>query len=489
MVCANRQVSGSTSTGASIAGGFVLVSVASLMAAWRSCRSAPLGIGDFRAWLASLEMVARRCMVEQGRAPTYGFAELAKLLGVSEKRARSSVGRLVAAGLLTWSDSAIGFPDPRVEQVDLEDTIGGGRGSLAIPRRMLRLLAGGARPALIATVLAILLRCLSRGRGGFKSRGRIKASWIALVFGVDLRRVKQARRELTDLEWIAPEGSDQRALNRWGACYRIRLSWDRAQPVSGPRMPPLGPAERPANATPSFDREPLPEREKNQEPARRGGPDGIKPGGAGEGKLATAGEVTELAKPIRIHPNSGSAGMKPVSALPFPTLDDVRPEDVADVGRTLELHRQAVAKGLADPSEDGRLKFLAVAEHARGFGARNPGGLFIALLRRGAWAFATQADEDAARRRLRDHLRGPSLSPVATLSSRQSARPVLSEDARAVLRLRSALAAAGYRGDPFPQVRRHDPSWTRERWDRASADASRRPTGRLSGGLTDGMKV
>jgi hypothetical protein len=33
--------------------------------------------------------------------------------------------------------------------------------------------------------------------------------------------------------------------------------------------------------------------------------------------------------------------------------------------------------------------------------------------------------------------------------------------------VRSAMAAAGYRGDPFPQVRRHDPSWTRERWDTA----------------------
>ena len=36
-----------------------------------------------------------------------------------------------------------------------------------------------------------------------------------------------------------------------------------------------------------------------------------------------------------------------------------------------------------------------------------------------------------------------------------------------MLKVRLALAAAGYRGDPYPQVRRHDPSWTRERWDAA----------------------
>ena len=51
---------GETSKSA-IAGGFVLVPVAGLMAAWRACRGGPLGIGDFRAWLAAREIRARRC--------------------------------------------------------------------------------------------------------------------------------------------------------------------------------------------------------------------------------------------------------------------------------------------------------------------------------------------------------------------------------------------------------------------------------------------
>ena len=37
---------------------------------------------------------------------------------------------------------------------------------------------------------------------------------------------------------------------------------------------------------------------------------------------------------------------------------------------------------------------------------QDPGGLFAALLRRGAWAFATRADEDRAARKLKGHLRG-----------------------------------------------------------------------------------
>jgi hypothetical protein len=59
----------------------------------------------------------------------------------------------------------------------------------------------------------------------------------------------------------------------------------------------------------------------------------------------------------------------------------------------------------------------------------------------------------------------PSPSPFL-----RPARPVLSDDAQVVLRVRRVLAAAGYRGDPFPQVRRHDPSWTRERWEQASKE-------------------
>ena len=61
-------------------------------------------------------------------------------------------------------------------------------------------------------------------------------------------------------------------------------------------------------------------------------------------------------------------------------------------------------------------------------------------------------------------------NPVIGTSCRPPARPAPSEDARVVVRLRSAWAAKGYRGDPFPQVRRHDPSWSRKRWDAALAE-------------------
>jgi hypothetical protein len=362
----------------SIGGGFIPVPIASLVVAWRS-----VGVGDFRVWLACWEARARRQDPDQ--LARHGFAELAKLAGISERSTRASVRRLVQAGLVEWSVEAIRFPDQTLEDDDLVgDTIGRGRGALAIPRRMLRFLANGARPALIAVALGLLLRCLSRRRDGFDGRGRVKASWIAKVFGVSVRAVKHARAELVELGWIEAEPSDQWSMNRWGRAFRIDLGWEAPKPerdiitvrqASASSSPPrteIGASSSP----PDLHQDPLPEREENQDPAS-GRP--AKPGASLEGTMA--------------------------KTLPAPKLADIRIEDLTDISRTLDLHRQAVAKGLVTNSERDVLRFVALAEHARQVGKANPPGLFAALLRRQAWNFITQGEEDAARRRLREHPR------------------------------------------------------------------------------------
>jgi hypothetical protein len=495
--------------GKTIAGGFVLVPVASLIGAWRGCRSAPLGIGDFRAWLACHEMKARRCVVQEGRAPTYAYAELARLTGVSEKRAKFSVNRLVGSGFLNWSDQVIGFPEPDTQDDSLADTIGGGKGSLAIPRRMLRFLVTGARPALIATVLAILLRCLSRGRGGFKSRGRVKASWIAQLFDVDLRRVKQARRELIDMGWIVPEETDQWCENRWGRAYSIDLSWDRIATPGGRRLPPPPAPDGRRLPPPDSDPEPLRE-DKNQEPAS-GGPAGFQIQEAAEEQIpqpslpmpratessAIPAETTVVhapsvavkiepacpppalvatearTSPSRVEPGrpalirDGAGG----TSLPAPTLNDVRVEDLKDTGRLLVLLAPAIARDLVGTSEADRLRFVAAAEHALTVGKGNPPGLFIYLIRGRLWRYLTQEDEDRASRRLKLHQFGPprevgggGLRPGAAMGPGQS------EDARLVRELRGAMIRAGIFRDPFPALQARDPGWTRERWDAALAE-------------------
>jgi hypothetical protein len=480
MVCASTEKAGR------IAGGFVLLNVAGLMTAWRACQARPLGIGDFRTWLACHELVTRRCRIHEtrDRSPSYRVAELAKLLKVTEKRARASLRRLVEAGLIEWSDSAIGLLDPRDDQAEgLDDTIGRGRGSVAIPRQMLRYLAYGAAPALIATALGLLLRCLSRRKDGFDGRGRVKASWIARKFGVNLRQVKAARRQLLDLGWIEAEPGDQWAENRWGRAFRIDLGW--RAPASGgkagciPPFPgatsaPLRAIPGPSSAPPDLHQEPLTESNTNQDLGQ--GPSGFSKGPGKEDKLLTA------------HTNSVPAGMKPVSAIAAPKLADVRLEDLKETGRLLDLYRQTVARGLVGTSEADRLRFVGAAEHALAI-ASNPAALMVWLVLNGCWRYITGADEDRARQRLRLHDFGPprGSTPAPILASSAArppgvfaakipspSRPIesggLSEDARVVKAIREATIQAGIFRDPWPAFQARYAAWDRSRWDRAMGE-------------------
>jgi len=452
-----------------IAGGFVPIPARQLLHAWRACRVRPLGTPDFRAYLACRELAARRQLhlPGEGRAPSFTFAELARLLGVADRRARASVGRLVADGLLEWSGSAIAFPSPAPGADDgpLADTIGRGRGDLVVPRRLLRFLARGARPALVAAALGLLLRCLSRRKGGFDGRGRAKASWIARAFGVDARGVKAARRELIALGWVAHEPSAQAAENRWGRAYRIDLGWagppaptrgDAVPPGCRESPPPPAPGCR-ESPPPLINQDPFQEGIRNQEPAP-GGPAGVEVARRGGGGKTTPTALGPSAK----------------TELPSPRLANVRPEDLRDTSRMLELYRQAMARGLVGSSEADRLKFMAAAEHARAVGTVNPGGLFARLVCRGWWHFATQGDEEAASRRLKRHLYGDRVEgvvrPGVLPRSPSSGGAALSPDAALVREVLAAMSRAGSRADPFPLVRARDLSWTRERWDGASAE-------------------
>jgi hypothetical protein len=157
-----------------------------------------------------------------------------------------------------------------------------------------------------------------------------------------------------------------------------------------------------------------------------------------------------------------------------PDLRNVLTEDLKDTGRLLELYEQAVGLGLVPPSEWGRLRFVAAAEHARVIGTKNPCGLFVRLVRGGLFHFATGDDEQAASVRLRRHLYGSAREgPAGPARSVTRSLPELSADARLVEAVRAAAARARYRGDAFPLLKRVQPEWTRERWDKAVAELDR----------------
>ena len=112
-------------------------------------------------------------------------------------------------------------------------------------------------------------------------------------------------------------------------------------------------------------------------------------------------------------------------------------------------------------SEAGRLDFLAIVERARAR-AHNPGGLIRWLLVNKRFEFITQADEERASARLREHRNGPRevLRPQRTVVRRASVE--WSEDERLVM----ACIRVGKQchRDPF-SLAREAKDWSRDHWD------------------------
>ena len=100
-------------------------------------------------------------------------------------------------------------------------------------------------------------------------------------------------------------------------------------------------------------------------------------------------------------------------------------------------------------------------------GSANPCGLFAALVRRQHWHFVTDSDEDVAQAQLKTYLYGPAARATPPPAA---APPELSPDATIVRYVCTQLARAGWQGDAFGLVSRGDPTWTRERWERAAAE-------------------
>jgi len=122
--------------------------------------------------------------------------------------------------------------------------------------------------------------------------------------------------------------------------------------------------------------------------------------------LSPADRTSRLPKPPTRPPSKPAAG--PSRTPPPPTLGHLTPADLASTARLLVLHAQAVAVGRYPPGEAARLRWVAVAEHARRVGVGNPPGLFVSLIRDGggtgglAGRVVSQGDEDRARVRLRE---------------------------------------------------------------------------------------
>ena len=351
-----------------------------------------------------------------------------------------------------------------------------------VPRRIVRLIAGGARRTLIATLLGHMVRCLFYRSGKVHPSGVVKASWVADVFGVSERQVHLQRQHLIELGILVRLDTPQRVLNRHGQWFAFDLDWSPAAPA------PVG---APGDALPAKG-ETVPEPPVASLPAEATPPDG---GRGGEAAPSEPSPPPAEIPPQTVTPKGNSEPLredlktsKPGSAgpagfsktdreekIPDPTLRDVRPEDLRNPARLMDLHAQAVEQGAISNSEADRLNFFAAANHARVIGSVNPPGLFVRIFRSKLFGFLTQDDEDVARAQIRNLLypktapeQSPRGGPYGAFNGPSPSRPQLSEDARFV---RDIVRVLKNRGIPESScwrfVNRERPEWTRERWDAA----------------------
>jgi hypothetical protein len=207
------------------------------------------------------------------------------------------------------------------------------------------------------------------------------------MFGVDIRNVKAARRELVNTGLLVMEPTDQCSMNRWGPRTRFNLEW----------APPARNAS--ASSPPRIDENRLrsPPPKKNWELASRW-----------INQKRDGGRVLVSAEASRWR---------------------VAPEDLREPERLERLFERAQVAGFCRSGEAAKLAFFSAAARARRVATENPAGLFATLVRRRLWNFSTLADEDLARRclqRLEPGFALPSgASRASTLSSSENVAAIL----------------------------------------------------------------
>src|SRR5499427_1955376 len=342
-------------------GGFIFLTVQQLCLLWWAYRTRLIQLRDFRIWFAAHEMVARRCQMDAGQVPAYTPGDLHGLVGgVGGEHLRASLRRLDTLGLLTWASTTLTFATSPTDLRRVHDLTGfqsmlqatpNPYRRVPVPRQAVRLIAGGLKASVIATMLGHLLRCLYYREHHCLSGGWCKASWIAEVFRMDLRSIKAARKHLVTIGWLRLCDTPQTLCNRWGTYVLISLSWTRTaleraaeanlETCSSGSPPP------PAFCTPGLP--PLPKEHQqplqelqHQQPARQA--DCPTPSPPHQ-LIASASSRPSAGVKKRVQEPSTPTTLQP------PTLRHIVPDDLQDTGRLLTLFVQAQTQGLIGKSD------------------------------------------------------------------------------------------------------------------------------------------
>jgi hypothetical protein len=493
-------------------GGYCSISVLSIGLLWWAYTKGLLTLRAVRVGLALFELRIRRdayVWTENRRGnpvpdftPRYSAKEVGDYCGLPAKRAKAALAELQALGFLTeFTESSIRFaaslealaltPEQRTEfQAWL--AVLTQRKRVPIPRRILALACESSAPALIAVILAVCLRCswLKPGKG-FSFTGRIACSWLARRFGISLRAVQQAKEHLVGLGWIERKGD----INRFGETVAINPTWHRL--VTLPEIQDetqksheAGEGELPPHAdAPSAAH---PDGHTGTNSAGVQTPAGTNSAGVSLITKSLPLEEIKYQRESRADTRPENFGLGISSSqkggeeknptanttsgtLPPPRLSAIRAEDFQDVGRALELFRQAVLCGLAhNDSEHARLLWMAAIERARTVPAKNPAGLFLFLVKNRKWDFLSNGQFEAANTRLKAYLYPRAEVPKFAMARPSSPRPTLSKDALLAQSVKNELAQHGLRCGLF-SVLRSQLGWDRARFDAALAELEGRP--------------
>ena len=454
-----------------IEGSHISIPTEELCSVWGALLDGRIRPVDVRTWLAAREVFERRKFAPRGCEARFKATELAALLGdTGTIKVRASLRRLERAKLVTWSAKGPAFiasvhelehPDAAQEMLE---AMPAKRRTFPMPRRMLRLLTGGVKRSVLATVLGHLLRCPHFSKdAGWDGAGACKASWVGETFGVSERSIARARRHLIEnVRWLRPLESEQWRMNRYGGRFEVNLAWDPTTPTAVGEEPQLSTAQM---SDPRAPNEPRLSDPREQQPS----PTEIStstPGSRAAGSPQPLGKRHEVL-------NSDQAGSKAVN------LRRVTLEDLASVPRVMELFDQALSSPLWRSKgwtpKDGlpeRLNWAATARRALVRGGTNPAGLFVHLVANAKWDHISNEDEDAVRSQLAAWREPPPVAGLGLLEGRpKKARVKLSKDGSTLRQLANAMALHRMACSPQTvdaELAKH--GWSSERIEQARAN-------------------
>lgn len=446
---------------------------------------------QWRICFALYEMRERRRHATEGRKPCYLTDELVNLIGGEGTGITADLKHLTRIGLVSFTERQIELA-VSVDQITLDDVSGfwtmyekipNRKRPIPMPRRTLRALARGFGRGVMLTMIAMLIRSLfwHQEHGTHRLDGRVKRSWIADVFGITPRAVTTAMNHLTEIGWMNRIECNQFELNKWGSRFAINPGWmpvdnsmdtsvDEHEPSvgeGGKTSPPQ--PQKTTESSPPYNQTPFPNGKdiKTRHPVLE---PPAQPGTSG---------VSNFKNSKNNRPQAGRDRRKGK----IPRLTDVRAEDLRSTERLMMLYEQAAGQGVIPDCDAGRLDFVALAERARNEGS-DPPAMFVWLLRNKRFNHITQAQEDAARQRLRSLFEDPQENrrqgDEARMRKQKALR--LSDDERFV---QGCLQAAKQtRFEPF-RIAQEAKGWSRQQWDEALEAYNNRQFRRYAGDEVD----